>query len=1156
MPISSLSATNRRRFAPIRWAFSLIALLICMAAATAASAQQAAGAITGAVTDPAGSVIPGALVTVHDVDRGTVWTTHTTSAGLYDFPEITLGNVEVKVEAPGFAPERIASFTLTLNQVARVDFSLKVGNVSDTVNVLDEAPVLQTASTELGTLIDAKTATDLPLATRDINQLTLLAPGVVSPNIFAFQSPQTTFGTGRPYVNGAREQDNNFSLDGMDTNQADNNEVAYVPGPDALQEFNIITSNAPADFGNYIGGVIVESLKSGTNHFHGDLFEFLRNTDLDANSWQNKANAFLIPAVGVAPSGVPLPRQPLHWNEFGGTVGGPIIRDKLFFFADVQASRYSTPATPTAFSTLQAAFRTGDFSSDCTAGFTAGICNNAAEQLYDPASSNIPSQRTPFLNNMVPIRSTAAKNLLASSLFPAAGTSSYLVDNYTNSYQGDAKIDWQASPNDHVQGRYSQQYVINATTNSIALIPSLTREYPLKNFVINYDRTITPSLVNEFRIGAQIFPANDQVYTNPTGQNLPDAFGIPGVQDTILPALNIGSYSVIGNNDSVEIFHDTTYEVEDAVTLNHGKHSFHAGLEWFHYMINDLYPGTQGLAGSFTFNGQFTGNGVNGTGGGDPAADFLLGLPEDVQDGTPLHFNLRNSLFGAFAQDNWQVAHNVTLNLGLRYELTTARGDKNASQNVNFNLLTGAPEIGTNYNTYTGIDNFQPRIGFAWQPDSLHKTMVLRGAYDISTYMEGNGLNNMAVANPPYQVSRDENNNGLAEPLTTFDEGYASFPAAACTAQALLSYSTACLSSTTVHLTNPRLQPAVDQQWNLTVQQQVAQNTTISIGYVGNKIDHMSDIYLYNQKVLGPNGVVSAPPYAAPLIAAGADVRYNDSSAISRYEALEATFNTRHFHGLDFQASYTWSKCLSNSLGYFGAYGDEEGTGQNQTNGTFNFFQNEYDPMADYGRCITDLSNNFNGYAVYDLPFGKGRQFASNVNPVVNEAIGGWSVASDFTFHSGFGLNVSAPDESGTGSYNSRPNCIPGVDIYGSKQFEQVGGSVGLQYLNPAAVAPAAPGTFGNCAVGSFRGPGIKTADLNVIKAFPIHEKINLQFMAQFINLTNTPIFGVTGTGCGPSCSGGIQTGVNGGNTGDGTFGVAQSQDPGREIQFGLKLNY
>jgi Carboxypeptidase regulatory-like domain/TonB dependent receptor/TonB-dependent Receptor Plug Domain len=1110
-------------------------------------AQQAAGAITGTITDPAGAALPNVAVTAHDVDRGTSWTTKTSSAGIYEFPQIPAGSIEVRVEAPGFTTEVRNSFVLTINQVARVDFHMQVGKVSDSIDVDAAPPLLQTASTELGTVLDAKATTSLPLSTRDINQLTLLVPGVVSPNIFAFQSPQTTFGTGRPYVNGAREQDNNFSLDGMDINQPDNNEVAYVPGPDAVQEFNVITSNAPADFGNYIGGVIVETLKSGTNHYHGNVFEFLRNTDLNANSWQNKA-------VAALPGGSTVPRNPMQWNEFGGTFGGPIRKDKLFFFGDVQTSLYNTPANTNLISTIPAAFRNGDFSSDCTGTFVNGICSNAAQQLYDPASSNNPAARTPFLNNQVPIRSSVASKMLASPLFPSATTTSYTSHNYVNSYQGDAKIDWQPTQNDHIMGRYSQMYTINNTTNSLALLPSLTREYPLKNFVVDYVRTLSPSLVNEFRAGAQIFPANDQQYTNPTGQNMPQLFGLPGVQDSILPTFNIGQYASMGNNDDVEIFHDTTFEFEDSLTWTHGKHVLHAGFEDFHYIMNDLYPGIQGLAGQFTFSGQFTGN--TGSSNGNAVADFLLGMPEDVQEGTPLHIHLRNSLFGGFVQDNWQVAHNLTLNLGVRYELTTPRGDMNPANNVNFDLVTGTPEIGTNYQTYKGKDNIQPRVGFSWQPDWAPKT-VLRGAYDISTYMEGNGLNNMAVANPPYQISRDENNIGLAQPVTTLDQGYSAFPAAACTAQALQVLSPACVGSgVTVHETNPKLQPAVDQQWNLVVQHQFGANTTASLGYVGNKIDHMTDIFLYNQQQINQSGGVVPGPYSQPLINAGATVRYNDSSAIQRYNALELTAAQRSFHGLDLQASYTWSKCLTNSLGYFGEYGDEEGVGSSQTNGSSFFFQNEYNPKADYGKCITDLAQSFTGYALYDLPFGKGRQFAAGANRVVNQAIGGWSISSNFTFHSGFAITPSAPDYSGTGSWAPRPDCVPGVSIYGNKQFESMGSSVGLQFLNPAAVTAPAAGTFGNCQTGALRGPGLKTGDVNLTKQIPVTERLNLQFMAQFINVTNTPIWNAPNSSCGPSCNGSVQTGPNGGNTGAGTFGLIQSTDPGRQIQFALKLNY
>jgi Carboxypeptidase regulatory-like domain/TonB dependent receptor/TonB-dependent Receptor Plug Domain len=1151
---------KNQRFTAIALLFSVVFLLGLLAAVPPAWGQQASGTITGSITDPSGAAVTNATVTARDVDRNTVLTTQTNTSGAYNFPQVTVGNIEVTAQATGFSKQVHPAFTLVLNQIARVDFQLTVGQVSQTVEVSTAPPILQTDSTEIGTVVNSSAAVALPLSTRNINQLTLLTPGVVSPNIFAFQAPQSTFGTGRPYVNGAREQDNNFSLDGMDTNQADNNEVGYVPSPDAIQEFNIIAGNASADFGNYIGGVVVETLKSGTNQFHGDIYEFLRNTDLNANTWQNKAISQFNQLPGG--NGQILPRSPLQWNDFGATLGGPIIKNKLFFFIDFQGSLYNTPATSMAFSAVPEAFRTGDFSSQCTAGFTAGICNNLSEQLYNPFSSANPATRTPYLNNQVPILSMAAQNMINSSYFPAANTTSYTQHSYVDSWQGDGKVDWLATAQDHIMGRWSQQYVINNSTNSIALLPNLTREYPLKNFVLDYAHTFSPTLLNEFRVGFQDFPANDQIYTNPTSIDFPATFGIPGVPSTILPcmtfsgtACNNGTYTSLGSTDGVEIFHDTTIELEDAVTWTHGNHSVHFGFEYFHYYMNDVYPGNEGVAGSFSFSGQYTGNSSTGTTPGNGFADFLLGLPSDVTLGTPLNFNLRNSLFGGFVQDNWRVNSHLTLNLGLRYELTTPRGDEDSSKNVNFDRFTGEPQIGTNYNTYTGIDNFQPRIGFAYQPGwDWARNTVIRGAYGISTYMEGNGVNNLAVVNPPYVVNREANNTGLATPPFTLDQGYTAFPSAPCTAAGLMAFSPDCLSSATVHLTNPNLQPAVDQQWNLTIQRQLGNSTTVSAAYVGNKIDHMTDIYLLNQQIL-EGGVLSPSPFAPPLIAAGANVRYNDSSAIQRFNALELSLVERSFHGVQAQVNYTWSKCLSNSLGYFGQYGDEEGIGVSQTNGGYFFFQNIYDQKADYGRCISDIASAFNGYVIYDLPFGHGKQFGNNVNGVVNQIIGGWQVATAFNVHSGFAIDPSAPDQSGTGGGVGaayRPNCLAGVPQKGSGVLEDIAGNIGLQFLNPAAVTLPAAQTFGNCGVGSFRGPGLSTADINITKNFRFTERFNLQFMTQFINFTNTPVFSAPTSSCSPSCNG-IITPVGGSGTA-GTFGLVQSANPGRQIQFGLKL--
>jgi hypothetical protein len=1158
--------------------------VLIFAVSSTARAQQAAGSITGLVTDASGAAVENASVTAQDVDRGTIWTTKTTAAGLYEFPTVPVGKIQVKVEAAGFNTEVRSPFTLVLNQVAHVDFRLKVGMVNQTVTVSDLPPLLQTGSTEVSTLIDANAASSLPLASRDINQLTLLAPGVVTPNVFSFEAPVSTFGTGRPFVNGAREQDDTFSLDGMEMDQTDNSEVAYTPAPDAVQEFNLITTNAGADYGNYIGGVIVETLKSGSNQFHGDLYEYVRNTDFDANSWQDKGYAWFQIQNPNGPTGsyindTAFPRPALHENQFGGTLGGPIIKNKLFFFIDQQSTLYSVPNTEQSNTTVPSAFLAGNFGADCTSAggsFVGGICTVASGQLYDPYSGNYGS-RTPIPNNNLAAYaatatdgfalSKAAQSIVTSSVFTnSIQQANYYTSSSINAYQGDAKIDWQATEKDHVMGRWTQMHTMYTASNGIdnVLNPAAEREYPLKNFVANYDRTFTPTVVNEFRFGFQDFPANDQEFVNTSGQNLSSVFGIPGVNSSFLPAMTFstGTYPSFGTNDILESFHDATIEIEDGITWTHGRHSIHTGFEFFNYRMNDVYPGNGGLAGGWNFSGQFTGNTAAGTSGGDAFADFLLGLPQSVQEGAAFTMHLRNSVYGGFIQDNYQASHTLTLNLGLRYEDITPRQDAVSNYNINFDRLTGNPEVGFAYHNYLGIDNWQPRFGFAWQPRFAPNTVV-RGGYGISTYMEGVGVNNMADANPPNTVAHEVTNGAVNLPTFKLDQGYSTFPADGCTLSGLESLSAACISGATIHETNPNMQPAIDQQWNFMLQHQFGKNTTASLGYVGNKIDHMTDIYWYGQSLLNSNGVISPPPYSAALFAAGAGaVRYNGSDAVSRYDALEATVATRSYHDLDVQASYTWSKCLANSLGYFGSYGDEEGTGEFQTIGQHNFFQNEYDPMGDYGKCITDAAGDLNGYAVYSLPFGHGKTFGSGVSGAVNQLIGGWQTALDVNFRSGFAVQPAGPDDSGTTSVNARPSCVSGVAVYSKPTWEQIGSSFGIVTLNPNIATAPADGTFGNCQNGIWRGPGLKTADLNVTKKFPITERVNVAFLAQFVNLTNTPIFSLPAAWPGPfsdcdSCNGIRTTGPTGG-TGNtvGTFGLEDGSNPGRFIDLALKLTF
>jgi len=1123
-------------------------------------AQEVTASIVGTVVDPSGAAVSGATITARDLDRGTVLATTTNDAGAFNIPGVPVGKYQVKAEAKGFQTVINQAFTVTLNQTARLNLQLRIGQTTETVEVSAVAPLLQTDTSLLGNLVDSATVTALPLSTHNTNQLTLIsAPGVITPNLFGFQAAQNSFGTGRPYVNGAREQENNFLLDGMDNNQPDNNDVGYVPSPEAVQEFNLITGSAPADFGNYLGGVVNVTVKSGTNDFHGSLYEYLRRGGLNANSWQNN-HACAQNADGVTFScgrnqaGQQIaPRAALHYDDFGFTFGGPIIQNKLFFFADFAESLFSQPATVGQLNLIPDQQRQGNFASLCPEGFSGGICNNPAHQLFDPASSANPATRTAFANNQIPIGrfNSAARAIITSPFYPGGAVANNINQFKTNTYQGDLKIDFVPSQKDHLMGRYSQQFITAPQSNSLQLLGDADRTFPLKNLVLDETHTFSASLLNDARLGFQYFPVTEG-FSNPTGQNLGAAFGIAGVTVSFLPQMTFSGTNVgpIGNADLVQSFHDTTWQFEDTATWTHGRHVIHGGFQGYHYIMNDLYPGNAGLAGQFIFNGQFTGN--NGASAGNAVADFVLGLPQDVQQGNGGGGTkyLRNSLFGIFAQDNWRIKDNLTLNLGLRYELTTARQTNNG-QDVNFNLITGAPTIGSGYNTYTGIGNFQPRLGLAWQPhwnSVWARNTVIRAAYGVSSFMEANGVNNLPYQNPPFIGAHELINPATqALPTSTLSQGFSGFPAAACTAAALQALSPVCLSGATLHLTNPNLQPAIDQQWNLTIQRQLGTRTSVSVGYVGNKIDHMSDIFIFNQKVLNPNGTVSPGPFAQALInCCGAGnsptIRFNDSSGIQRYNALQVSVEQRAWQGLQFRTNYTWSKCMSNSLGYFGPFGDEEQLpGSTSQTGFGFFFQNAYNAKGDYGRCISDAAGLFNGYMTYDLPFGKGRRFGGGADSVVNAVIGGWSIASDFTLHTGFALYPHGADKSLTGSASPRPNCVPGVSQSGSGQFTNPNdpttlGVLGPHFLNPASVTDANPGTFGTCAAGAFRGPGLATSDMSIVKSFQISERTNFQFLTQFINLTNTPILGAPSTSTGP------------------TFGVITSSNPGRQVQFGMKL--
>jgi Carboxypeptidase regulatory-like domain/TonB dependent receptor len=1095
-------------------------------------AQEVTAAINGVVSDPSGGAVVNAKVTAKDLDRGTVYPTTANGGGAYSLPRIPVGRYEVRVESPGFQAAVQSPVVLQLNQVAKLDFQLQVGNVSQTVEVTTAAPVLQTETTQLGTVLDARTNVALPLATRNYNQLTLLAPGSVTTDPSEFTGPQTTFGSGRPYINGNREQADNYLLDGLDNNQVSDNLVGYAPSVDAIQEFNLITQNGSAEFGNYMGGIINVSIKSGTNQFHGVAFEFFRNDVLNANEWSNNLTG--------------APRPLLRWNEFGGAAGGPIKKDKLFFFADYQGSRYDQPATSNNFTVFTAAERAGDFGQVCTAGFNAaGICGDLSQQLYNPFSSTNPNARTPYpFNRITSPLSSIATSILSSPLYPGA-VNGNLVNNQfntthtsTNGDQGDIKVDWAASDKDHLFGRYSQQHVINPGTNSQALLFNSLNNYPLYNGVVDYTRTFSPTFVNDMRGGVNYYPATTGNVT--PGSN--NAFGIPGAPSNFLPGMTFsgGNVSGFGNVDIEQAFASTVIQAEDTAIITKGSHTLHAGFQYFRDRINVFYSGNEGLAGTFGFNGQYTGNLAAGS-KGLPEADFLLGLPQSVGVGAGGGtWGQRSTVYAAFVQDDWKVRSNLTVNLGLRWELHTP-WDEVHNRQTNFIESTGQVVLSgqTNlfndnnalYNQYNGITNFQPRIGLAWTP--FGSKTVIRASYSLSNFLEGTGTNLRLTRNPPWQTGHlvtYASGADLVLPPTTLDQGFSAFPSSGCTPATILTYSPACFSGSTIFTWDPKIRPAVSNQWNFSIQHQFGNSTTLQVAYVGQNNDHLMVPINASQGVLNPDGTVSTSPYLAgnPALAALAPTdKLTNSNGIQNYNAMQVSLQKRLSSGLEFQFNYTWSKCLTDSIGYYGGYG--------QGGGNYYYWQNAYNAHSYYGPCYYDVPHAFNGFVTYDIPFGRGRTFGRNMNKVVNAVVGDWQINSIVSFHSGFPFTISANDVSGTGSFGPLANCNASPVVFGKRNSPQGG----YQWWDPSPSIFSQPTSgFGTCGVGVVRGVPLHTADLSVSKLFSVTEHQNVEFRAEAINFTNTPILNAPNSSLGPN------------------LGLVNSSQGAREIQFALKYNF
>jgi hypothetical protein len=1099
---------------PSRTGFTVLAslvLVMLIGLVPVGYAQEVSAGITGSVTDPSQAAIVGATVMATEMDRGTVWTTESNAVGVYAFPRIPPGRYEVRVEAQGFRTVVRSDVRLEINQRARLDIAMELGAVTETVEVTGEVPLLSTEKTEVGSVLIGQTNVNLPLNGRNFIQLTLLAAGVTTTNPADFINARRTTGGGRPYVNGNRKEANNFLLDGIDNNQVSDNLTSYQPSVDAISEFKMITNNASAEFGNFQGGIINVSIKGGTNEFHGSAFEFFRNDKLNANSWANNWQK--------------LGREPIRQNVFGGSFGGPLRRDKLFFFVDYEGTRRAQPGAPTTLSVFANDLRQGDFSR---------VLTEQKVQLYDPASLS-GGVRSPFTNNIIPMSRIDPVTLeLFSSpdLYPAP-LNSGLRFNQVNQEkrlvetdQGDIKLDWKTSDRDDVSVRYSKSNHIAPTAVSFPLrFPSFS-DAPFQAGVINWTRTFSPTVVNEARVGVNNIMYHTGGATGDSG-NIAEQLGIANGNDRGpgLFAINFvgGLSSNLGSSNlgTQTLFANTTYQYVDNLTISMGRHMMKTGFQFLRQQINSFYAGNNGRSGLMEFNGQYTsGAGSNGL----ADADFFLGAPfrlgRGVNTGTWGH---RKNIVGAYFQDDWRATDTLTLNLGVRWEYHTPLYEVNDRQS-NFEPFTGklmlAGQDGNSRALYNGYwKDFQPRIGFAWTPGFLEGgRTVLRGAYTISSFMEGTGTNLRMPLNPPFNVEFEtlyDKGDALLIPQSNITQGLTVL-------QALDPY-----KGVNIRLWDSNVRPANVQQWSLIVERQLPQDTVMTVGYVGQHGTHLVVPMPYYQLRLLPDGTKQPSGYLSgnPQLSAIAQISGTESNGNQRYDSLQVTARRRLTSGFEYQLAYTYSKGMSDAIGYYGEGG--------QAGSQSAYWQYVFDRPAEWGPTYFDATQIFTYSYVYELPFGRNRTFGSNWNPVVNGILGGWQMGGILTLRGGFPWTIRATDVSGTRSRGARADHVGKDEVLGD-----VG--PGTRWFDITAYRAPLTGTLGNAGNGTVRGPGLKNFDLSLQKSIAVKEGQRLEFRAEFFNLTNTPAFNAA-----------AQRSVN-----SATFGEIIAAQGQRNIQFALKFYF